>query len=109
MIRRPCLSSVSPFEPTYAPGGAGGPLYPLGLRNVDTLPSGVHFMMALLGMSLNKTYPSFIQMGPSTNPNPPASFSILAPAGRSSLRAGSISITLPVVDAEGCWVGGFEG
>src|SRR5688500_7648676 len=71
-------------------------------------PSGVHWLMTLLGMSLNRRKPplapfvslrifgpSFTHTGPSVHSNPSASFSSLASLGTSASKAGSSRSTFP--------------
>ena len=52
---------------------------PAGCRNVESLPSTLHFRMRSFGWSVKKTLPSASHVGPSVNSKSPASFSSLAP------------------------------
>src|ERR1035437_5591339 len=58
---------------------------PAGSRNVDNLPSTLHFMMRLFGWSVKKTLPSLSHVGPSANWKSPESFSSFAPAAMTLL------------------------
>ena len=95
-MRRPCRSSVRPFVPICTP--SGNSRGKTGLRKTESPPVGVHFMMALDGISLNSRYPLLrSQTGPSANRRLPITFSTAAPAGTSLSNAGSRRWTLPAL------------
>lgn len=95
-MRRPCRSSVRPFAPICTP--SGNSRGKTGLRKIESSPAGVHFIIALDGISLNSRYPLLrSQTGPSANRRLPITFSTAAPAGTSLSNAGSRRRTLPTL------------
>src|SRR5688500_17919015 len=75
-------------------------LRPAGWRNVERVPSTLHFRIRSLGWSVKKTFPAASAVGPSVKEKSPASFSTVAPGARRSSEATAGRATASATRAE---------